>query len=72
MGESAANPIGRINFNMKLIGKRSAGKPHAAFDEAGAGNMAANKVMRQFPTLLMRGSRKQDGYPLLRLLSTLQ
>ena len=24
---------------MKLIGKRSAGKPHAAFDVAGAGNM---------------------------------
>jgi len=24
---------------MKLIGKRSAGKPHAAFDAAGAGNM---------------------------------
>ena len=27
---------------MKLIGKRSAGKPHAAFDEEGAGNMAIN------------------------------
>ena len=25
---------------MKLIGKRSAGKPHAAFDVAGIGNMA--------------------------------
>ena len=24
---------------MKLIGKRSAGKPHAAFDVAGTGNM---------------------------------
>lgn len=23
---------------MKVLGKRSAGKPHAAFDEAGAGN----------------------------------
>ena len=23
---------------MKRVGKRSAGKPHAAFDEAGAGN----------------------------------
>jgi len=24
---------------MKLIGKRSAGKPHAAFDATGAGNI---------------------------------
>ena len=30
--------IGHISFSMKLLGKRSAGKPHAAFDEAGDGN----------------------------------
>ena len=30
--------IGHINFGMKLTGKRSVGKPHAAFDEAGDGN----------------------------------
>jgi len=30
--------IGRINFGTKLTGKRSVGKPHAAFDEAGDGN----------------------------------
>ena len=36
--ESAAGLIGPINLQKKLTGKRSAGKPHAAFDEAGAGN----------------------------------
>ena len=73
MGESAANPIGHINFSKKLIGKRSAGKPHAAFDVAGVGNMSNDtQIMRQFSTLLMRGSRKQDGNQPLRLLSTLQ
>ena len=30
--------IGHINFDAKLTGKRSAGNPHAAFDEAGVGN----------------------------------
>ncbi len=37
--ESAAIPIGLINPDKKLIGKRSAGNPQAAFDEEGAGNM---------------------------------
>jgi hypothetical protein len=31
--------IGHINFDAKITGKRSAGKPHAAFDEAGDGNV---------------------------------
>ena len=31
--------IGPINLAMKQTGKRSAGKPHAAFDVAGAGNV---------------------------------
>jgi len=31
-------PIGHITFDMKLIGKPSAGKPHAGFEEAGDGN----------------------------------
>ena len=35
--ESAARTIGHINFDTKLTGKRSAGNPHAAFDEAVAG-----------------------------------
>lgn len=36
--ESAANPIGRINFLIKLAGKLIAGNPHVGFDEAGTGN----------------------------------
>lgn len=36
--ESAARPIGHINPETKLTGKRSAGNPHTPFDEAGAGN----------------------------------
>ena len=31
--------IGPISFGTKLLGKRSAGKPHAAFDVEGAGNV---------------------------------
>ena len=31
--------IGHINFDAKITGKRSAGKPHAAIDEAGDGNV---------------------------------
>jgi hypothetical protein len=31
---------GHINFDAKITGKRSAGKPHATFDEAGDGNVA--------------------------------
>jgi hypothetical protein len=36
--ESAASPIGLMTLDRKTTGKRSAGNPHAAFDEAGAGN----------------------------------
>jgi len=36
---------------MKLIGKRSAGNPHAAFDVAEAGNMICNGCVRQSSTL---------------------
>ena len=36
--ESLPNPIGHISFDVKVTGKRSAGKPHAAFDVAGDGN----------------------------------
>ena len=32
--------IGHINFGKKLTGKRSVGKPHAAFDVEGDGNGA--------------------------------
>jgi hypothetical protein len=36
--ESTASQIGPIELNMKRTGKPGAGKPHAGFDEAGAGN----------------------------------
>jgi hypothetical protein len=36
--ESIASTLGHINFYMKLLRKRSAGNPHAAFEVAGAGN----------------------------------
>src|SRR5450759_379400 len=38
--ESAASMIGHINFDTNPTGKRSAGKPPATFDEAGAGDVA--------------------------------
>lgn len=38
LAESAPNAIGPITLGVKRAGKRSAGKPHAAFDEADAGN----------------------------------
>ena len=34
--ESADRTIGRITLDENMTGKRSAGNPHAAFDEAGA------------------------------------
>ena len=38
--------IGRITLDVKQAGKRSAGKPHAAFDEAGAGNVIMGAGLR--------------------------
>ena len=38
--ESAPSLIGPITLDVKRAGKRSAGNPHAAFDAAGAGNVA--------------------------------
>ena len=36
--ESAAGQLGYVNLDKNTTGKRSAGKPHAAFDVAEAGN----------------------------------
>ena len=38
--ESAPRTLGLITLGRQRAGKRSAGKPHAAFDVAGAGNVA--------------------------------
>jgi len=41
--ESRPSRIGLISLDMKQMGERSAGKPHAAFDVAGAGNVARSR-----------------------------
>ncbi len=38
--------IGHITLGMKQTGERNAGKPHVAFDAAGAGNGFMNELMR--------------------------
>jgi hypothetical protein len=38
-GESNSSTISHINFSLKHIGKRSVGNPHAAFEEAGTGDV---------------------------------
>jgi hypothetical protein len=38
--------MGPINLDMKQTGERSAGKPHAAFDVAGAGNVTMAAGLR--------------------------
>ena len=38
--KSTSSAIGFITFDEKFLGKRSAGNPHAAFEVAGAGNVA--------------------------------
>ena len=42
LAESSSSVIGRITLDEKCAGKRSAGNPHAAFDEAGTGNGATS------------------------------
>src|SRR6202043_3952079 len=41
--ESRPSRIGLISLDMKHMGERSAGNPHAAFDVAGAGNVARSR-----------------------------
>jgi hypothetical protein len=41
--ESRSSTIGRITLEVKQTGERSAGNPHAAFDVAGAGNVARSR-----------------------------
>ena len=53
--ESTASQIGHINLNMKRTGKPGAGKPHAGFDEAGAGNGLLSTAPVLDPTDAKRG-----------------
>src|SRR3984893_7064295 len=41
--ESRPSTIGPITLEVKQTGERSAGNPHAAFDVAGAGNVARSR-----------------------------
>jgi hypothetical protein len=41
--ESRLGRIGPISLDVKQMGERSAGNPHAAFDAEGAGNVAGSK-----------------------------
>src|SRR5262245_47637472 len=41
--ESRPSTISPITLEVKQTGERSAGKPHAAFDVAGAGNVARSR-----------------------------
>ncbi len=47
---------------MKLLGKRSAGKPHAAFDVAEAGNMICKGCVRQSSTLHSSDDGVRNGW----------
>ena len=57
--------IGPISLDMKRMGARSAGNPHAACDVEGAGNVARSnssaKPARQSSTLLMSGDGKRGN-----------
>ena len=44
--ESAPDRIGHITLDVKQTGKRSAGNPHAAFEEAGTGNVTRGAGLR--------------------------
>ena len=44
--------IGPITLAAKQAGKRSAGKPHAAFDVAGAGNVAMATGLRSIAKVM--------------------
>ena len=49
--ESVSSTISHISLDKKLLGERSAGNPHAAFDVAGAGNGRLSYRARSRPYL---------------------
>ena len=59
--------IGHITLGTKQTGKRSAGKPHAAFDVAGAGNVTMVAGLRS----IAKSDGSTTGAYRARLLSTL-
>jgi hypothetical protein len=65
--ESRPGRIGPISLDMKQMGERSAGNPHAAFDAEGAGNVARSKLFglnrRASPRPYLCGGRPVMGVP---------
>lgn len=54
--ESVSSTIGQVSFDTKVLGERSAGNPHAAFDVAGAGNGRLSYRARSRPYLWAVGA----------------
>lgn len=63
--ESLLNTIGHINFGEKILGKRSAGNPHAAFDVAGAGNVTKGVGLRTVMKITENTPNSKEGAPVL-------
>jgi len=59
--ERSSGTISTITLDKKCAGERSAGKPHAAFDVAGAGNGLTDWLMRH-----SRRKRGETDRPVLR------
>jgi hypothetical protein len=57
--------IGPITLNAKLAGERSAGKPLAAFDVAGAGNVMMAAGLRASVKALEQPPASNVGAPVL-------
>ena len=57
--------IGHINFDKKQTGERSAGKPHAAFDEAGAGNVIMVAGLRPMTKVMDKPPEPKVRAPVL-------
>jgi len=57
--------IGRITLDAKQTGERSAGKPHAAFDVAGAGTVTMAAGLRARAKALEHPPEPTVGAPVL-------
>src|ERR1700676_4354175 len=60
--ESHPSRIGLISLDMKQMGERSAGNPHAAFDVAGAGNVARSRYLGRSRRASPRPYRRGGGW----------
>src|SRR6202140_1975200 len=60
--ESRPSRIGLISLDMKQMGERSAGNPHAAFDVAGAGNGARSRYLGRRRRASPRPYRRGGGW----------